>query len=81
MVIIESFLGSLTISDSLLIVSKIKKDVNRDSHIASSPISQNSFLEEVRYSILTPSQRKLRGYIEFLKFDVTVRKIKKFKFV
>ena len=37
--------------------------MSRDSHIASSPISQNSFF------------RKLRGYIEFLKFDVTTKKI------
>ena len=43
-----------------------KKDVNRDSHIASSPISQSLFFEEVRYLILASSQRKLRGYIEFL---------------
>ena len=41
-----------------------KKDVNRDSHIASSPISQSSFFEEV-HLILAFSQRKLRGYIEF----------------
>ena len=49
-------------------IFEIKKDVNRDSHIASSPISQSSFFEEVRYLILACSQRKLRGYIEFLKF-------------
>ena len=56
--------------------SLVKKDVNRDSHIASSPILQSSFFEEVRYLILAFSQRKLRGYIEFLKFVVTVRKLK-----
>ena len=61
---------------------KYKKDVNRDSHIASSPIPQISFFEEVRYLILASSQRKLRGYIACLTFDVTVKKkIKKFKFV
>ena len=38
-----------------------KKNVNRDSYIASSPISQSSFFEEVRYLILASSQRKLRG--------------------
>ena len=43
-----------------------KKDVNRDSHIASSPISQSSFFEGLRCLILASSQRKLRGYIEFL---------------
>ena len=43
-----------------------KKDVNRDSHIASSPISQSSFFKGVRWLILASSQRKLRGYIEFL---------------
>ena len=50
----------------------MKKDVNRDSHIASLPISQSCFFEEVRYLILASSQRKLRGYIEFLKFDVKI---------
>ena len=43
-----------------------KQDVNRDSHTASSPISQSSFFEGVRCLILAFSQRKLRGYIEFL---------------
>ena len=43
-----------------------KKDVNRDSHIASSPISQSSFFKRVRCLFLASSQRKLRGYIEFL---------------
>ena len=51
-----------------------KKDVNRDSHIASTPISQNYFFKEVRYLILASSQRKLRRYIKFLKFDFTVQK-------
>ena len=59
---------------------EIKKDVNRNSHIASSPISQRCSFEEVRCLILASSPRKLRGYIEFLKFDVTIKKIKKFKF-
>ena len=58
-----------------------KKDVNRDSHIASSPIPQNSFFKGVRCLILASSQRKLRGYIEFFKFDVTIKKNKKIKFV
>ena len=43
-----------------------KKDVNWDSHIASSPISQSSFFKGVHCLILASSQRKLRGYIEFL---------------
>ena len=55
--------------------------LNRDSHIASLPISdfdyRSSFFEELSYLILAFSQRKLRGYIEFLKFDVTVEKILK----
>ena len=42
-----------------------KKDVNRDSYIASSPISQSSFFKGVRCLILASSQGKLRGYIEF----------------
>ena len=54
----------------------LKKDVNRDSHIASSPISYSFFFEEVCCLILASSQRKLREYIEFLKFDVTIKKIK-----
>ena len=58
-----------------------KKDVNRDSHIASSPILQSCFFEELRCLILASSQRKLRRYIEFLKFDVMIKKIKNFKFV
>ena len=45
---------------------KIKKDVNRDSHIASAPISQSSFFKGVRCLILASAQRKLRGYIKFL---------------
>ena len=57
-----------------------KKEVNRDAHIASSPISQSCFFEEVRCLILASSQRKLRGYIEFLKFDVTIKKIKKIQY-
>ena len=51
-----------------------ERDVNPDSHIASSPISQSYFFKEVRYLILASSQRKLYGYIEFSKFDVTVKK-------
>ena len=43
-----------------------KKDVNRDSHIASSSISQSSFFKGVHCLILSSSQRKLREYIEFL---------------
>ena len=57
-----------------------EKDVNRDSHIASSPILQSSFFEKVRCLILASSQRKLRGYIKILKFDM-IKKIFKFKFV
>ena len=47
-------------------ISKFKKNVNRDSHIASSPISQCFFFKGVRCLILASSQRKLHGYIEFL---------------
>ena len=46
--------------------SFLKKDVNRDSHIASLPISQSSFFKGVRCLIVASSERKLRGYIEFL---------------
>ena len=53
-----------------------KKHVNRHSDIAFSPISQSSFFEEVCCSILAPSQRKLRGSIKFLKFDITIKKLK-----
>ena len=53
---------------------QIKKDVNRDSYIAFSPISQSSFFEEVRRLILASSQRKLRGHIEFFKFDIRIKK-------
>ena len=45
-----------------------KKHINWDPDIASSLISQSSFFEEVCCLILASSQRKLRGYIEFLKF-------------
>ena len=48
-----------------LYLNVYKKDVNRDSHIASSPISQSSFFKKVRCLILASSQRKLCGYIEF----------------
>ena len=49
--------------------------MNRDSHIASSPISRSSFFhdEKVCCLILASSQMKLRGYIEILKFDVTIK--------
>ena len=51
-----------------------KKDVNQNSHIAFSPISQSFFFKGVRCLILASSQRKLSGYIEFLKLDVTIKK-------
>ena len=54
-------------------VSNLKKDVNQDSHITPTPISQISFFEEVRCLILASSQRKLREHIEFLKFDNTIK--------
>ena len=49
--------------------------MNQDSHIASSPIAQSFFFEDVRCLILASSQRKLRGYIEVFKFDATIKKI------
>ena len=58
-----------------------KKNLNPDSHIAFSSTSQSFFFEEVCCLILASSQRKLHEYIEFLKFDVTIKKIKKFTFV
>ena len=57
----------------------MKKHVNRDTHIAFSPISQNSFFEKVRCLILASSQRKLHGYSVILKFDITMKKIKNSK--
>ena len=57
----------------------MKKDVNRDSHIDFLPNLQSCFFEEVSCLILASSQRKLRGYIKFFKFDVTIKKIQKFK--
>ena len=53
-----------------------KKDVNRDSHIASSSFLQRSFFAEVRCLISAPWHMKLRGRIEFLKFDITINKEK-----
>ena len=58
-----------------------KKDMNPDSRIASSPISQSFFSEEVLCLILASSKGKLREYIKFFKFDVTIKKIEKFEFV
>ena len=57
---------SINIHCVLIQLLSLKKDVNRDSHIASSPISHRSFFKGVRCSILASSQRKLRGYVEFL---------------
>ena len=48
--------------------------MNQDSHISSSSISQSSYFEEVCCLILASPQKKLRGYIEFKKFDVTIKK-------
>ena len=77
-------------------LKKVTKHVNRDSHIASSTISQSSLFDKVCCSLLASSQRKLHGYIEVLKFDITIEtiltlftyfvcdekvKIKKFKLV
>ena len=56
---------------------RVEKDVNRDSHFASSPISQSSFFAKVLCLILASSQRKLRGLIEFLKLYITIKKNKK----
>ena len=57
------------------VTATIKKNVNRYSHITSSPITQSRFFEKVRFLILASTQRKRREYIEFLKFDVTIKKI------
>ena len=45
--------------------------LNRDSHIASSSILQSSFL---RKNVEVCERRKLLGYMEFFKFDVTIKK-------
>ena len=52
-----------------------KKHVNRDPHIASSLISQSFFFEKVCCLISASIQRKLCGYIDFLKFDVMIKQI------
>ena len=44
-------------------------------------IIENLIFEKVCYSILASSQRKLHGYIEIFKFDITIKAIKKFKLV
>ena len=53
-------------------------DVNRDSQIDSSSISQNHFFEKVCCLILASSKSEEgsghRAYIEFIKFDVTIKK-------
>ena len=55
-------------------IGKIKKHVN--------PISQSSFFEKVWCLILASSQRKLYGYTEIFKFDITIKKFFfKFKFI
>ena len=46
----------------------------RDSYITFSPILQSSCFGQVFCFILASSQQKLCGYIEFLKFDVTIKK-------
>ena len=75
------FAGSISIYLSIKIgrteFSFKKKHVNRDAHIASTPISSSSCFEEVCCSILASSQRKLRGNIEFL-FDVTIKEFEGF---
>ena len=53
---------------------KYKKHVKWGSHIASSPILQSYFFKEVCYLGLNSSQRKPRGCIKFLTFDVTIKK-------
>ena len=70
----QQFLVVFALSRSSSLTTKLKKDVNRDFHIASSPILQSFFFEKVRCLILASSQRKLRGHIEFLKCDITIRK-------
>ena len=62
-------------------IQNSKKHVNRDFRIASPLISQSSFFEKVRCLIFASSRRKLHRYIEILKFDITIKKIKKFKLV
>ena len=55
---------------------KKKKAWQSGFHImASSLVSQSSFFKEVCYSILVPTQKKLRGYINFWKVNVTIKKI------
>ena len=58
----------------ILFHDKNKKHVNQDFHIASSLISQSSFFEKIYYLILSSWQRKFYGYIEIIKFDITIKK-------
>ena len=50
--------------------------MNQYSNISSLLISRSFLFEEVFCLILASSQRKIRGYVEFLKFYVTIKKIK-----
>ena len=81
-ILIISFnFSTLFIITYLRTLLKKKNLVNWDSHNTSSLILPSSFFEEVGCSILASLQRKLRRYIEFQKFDVTIKKIKKLKLV
>ena len=67
-----------------LIPNKIKY-VNQDFYIASLLIQQHSSFEEVCCLILATTQRSFvdtrPSFIRFLKFEATIKEIKKFKFV
>ena len=53
---------------------KVKTHVNRDAHIAFSPVSQHFSFEVICCFVLASLQRKLRGYIEFKKVDSEIKK-------
>ena len=53
------------------IAVKIKKHVNRDSHMASLPITQSFSLEEVCWLVLAFSQRKLLDILDYFEYSDT----------
>ena len=80
------FIYSLTIRcifrESKMKKNLNKKHVNPESHIAFAPISQSSFFKKVCCLILASSQSNTwNEYIEILKFDITIKKIRKSEWV
>ena len=75
-IIIDAFRGTtkkIARAVKIIALAQNKKHVNRYSYIVFLSMSQSSFFEEVFRLVLDFSQRKLRGCIEFLEFDVTIK--------